>query len=208
MIVKRGYYCDMPRNRQNVPREERVRELVDVARRLFLERGYAATSIADIAREAGLAANSVYWYFPTKDHAFAAVLDRLLADEAERDEVGRDGVGGAPAREDPAGDPVDRLFALLERLEDYRLLQPVVHERVPHAPAVADFHERAHGFLEQLLSEALEHRLPPGEDRELAAAAVAATLEGALSHAESKYSHVEVVRFVLDRMSAAPPGRT
>jgi hypothetical protein len=30
---------------------------------------------------------------------------------------------------------VDRLFTLLERLEDYRLLQPVVHERVPHAPS-------------------------------------------------------------------------
>ncbi|HEV8652509.1 MAG TPA: helix-turn-helix domain-containing protein [Actinomycetes bacterium] len=188
----------MPRNRQDVPREQRVGELVDVARRLFLERGYAATSIADIAREAGLAANSVYWYFPTKDHAFAAVLDRLLSDEVER----------APGREDPGSDPVDRLFTLLERLEDYRLLQPVVHERVPHAPAVADFHERAHGFLEQLLSEALEDRLPPGEDRELAAAAVAAALEGALSHAASKYSYVEVVRFVLDRMGATPPGRT
>jgi len=187
----------MPRNRQDIPREERIRELVEVARRLFVERGYAATSIADIARAAGLAANSVYWYFPTKDHAFAAVLDRLLADEAER-VLGRD---------DLAGDPEARLLTLLERVDDYRQLEPVVHERVPHSPAIAEFHERAHAFLEQLLLEALEHRLPPGEDRELAAAAVAATLEGALGHAESKYSFVELVRFVVDHISAAPSGR-
>jgi TetR/AcrR family transcriptional regulator, repressor of the mexAB-oprM multidrug resistance operon len=184
----------MPRNRQDIPREERVRELVEVAHRLFLERGYAATSIADIARAAGLASNSVYWYFPTKDHAFAAVLDRVLADEAEH----------ASAGQGPA-DPADRLFAVLECLEDYRPLVPVIHERVPHAPAIAEFHDRAHRFFERLFLDAVEQRLPPGEDRELAVAALAATLEGALGHAGSTHSFADLVRFVLDRVTSCQP---
>jgi TetR/AcrR family transcriptional repressor of mexAB-oprM operon len=182
----------MPRNRQDIPREERVRELLEVAHRLFLERGYAATSIADIARAAGLASNSVYWYFPTKDHAFAAALDRVLADEA---------VEHASAGQGPAG----RLFAVLDCLEDYRPLVPVIHERVPHAPAVAEFHDRAHRFFEQLFLDAVEQRLPPGEDRQLAVAALAATLEGALGHAGSAHSFADLVRFVLDRVTSGQP---
>jgi AcrR family transcriptional regulator len=42
-------------------------EIVDAAERLFLERGYEATTIEDIATQSGMSARSVYRYFPTKD---------------------------------------------------------------------------------------------------------------------------------------------
>jgi AcrR family transcriptional regulator len=40
--------------------------MLGAARRLFLERGYAATTIPEIAREAGVAVPTIYWAFGSK----------------------------------------------------------------------------------------------------------------------------------------------
>ena len=40
--------------------------MLDAARRLFLERGYAATTIPEIARQAGVAVPTIYWAFGSK----------------------------------------------------------------------------------------------------------------------------------------------
>lgn len=42
-------------------------EIADAAERLFLARGYEATTVEDIAGEVGMSLRSVYRYFPTKD---------------------------------------------------------------------------------------------------------------------------------------------
>lgn len=46
--------------------------VVRAAATLFAERGVASVSMGDIAAEVGLARNSLYRYFPDKDHIFAA----------------------------------------------------------------------------------------------------------------------------------------
>jgi AcrR family transcriptional regulator len=53
---------------------QRRDELLAVAERLFAERGYAATRIADICEEAGVAKGLFYWYFDTKQSLFADVV--------------------------------------------------------------------------------------------------------------------------------------
>lgn len=54
---------------------ERTRQAVlDTARRLFAERGYAGASLQDIAEAMGVGKANVYYYFRTK----AAILDALL----------------------------------------------------------------------------------------------------------------------------------
>ena len=56
---------------------ERTRKAVlDSARALFAERGFAATSLQDIADAMGARKANVYYYFKTK----AAILDALLDD--------------------------------------------------------------------------------------------------------------------------------
>jgi AcrR family transcriptional regulator len=54
--------------------KERKQQLVDTAMRLFAERGYAATRIADICHAAGVAKGLFYWYFPTKHDLFAELV--------------------------------------------------------------------------------------------------------------------------------------
>jgi AcrR family transcriptional regulator len=46
--------------------------VIRAAATLFAERGVGAVSLGDIAAEVGLARNSLYRYFPDKDHIFAA----------------------------------------------------------------------------------------------------------------------------------------
>ncbi len=70
----------------SLPMRERTRrvvraEIVDAAEKLFLARGYEATTIEDIATASGMSPRSVYRYFPTKDDLlvgrFAASADAV-----------------------------------------------------------------------------------------------------------------------------------
>ena len=57
-------------------KERTRRDLLDSARTLFAERGYDATSAADIAAAAGVTERTLFRYFPNK---LALVLDELIA---------------------------------------------------------------------------------------------------------------------------------
>ena len=54
--------------------------LVASAMRLFSERGYQATTVADIAADAGVAARTFFGYFPTKEAVLFVPLDALASD--------------------------------------------------------------------------------------------------------------------------------
>ena len=58
--------------------------LVSVARRLFTEQGYAATSIEEIIKQAGVARGALYHHFTGKDALFRAVYDEVQAEVATR----------------------------------------------------------------------------------------------------------------------------
>lgn len=65
----------------------RRREVIGIAARLFREKGYEATTFADIAREFGTDRASLYYYVTGKDELFREVVGDILDDnvaEAER----------------------------------------------------------------------------------------------------------------------------
>jgi AcrR family transcriptional regulator len=55
---------------------ERRRQLIDVARSLFAERGYEGTSIEEIAQRANVSKPVVYEHFGGKEGLYAVVVDR------------------------------------------------------------------------------------------------------------------------------------
>lgn len=57
------------------PALERV---LDAAEELFATRGFEATSLGDIAEQAGLRGAAIYKYFKNKQHLYEQVLARLL----------------------------------------------------------------------------------------------------------------------------------
>jgi AcrR family transcriptional regulator len=55
-------------------KSERRDEIMAAAKKVFARKGFHATTIADIAKEAGLAYGSIYWYFDSKDDLFHALM--------------------------------------------------------------------------------------------------------------------------------------
>ncbi len=89
-----------------IPAPGTTRErLVEVARQLFLAKGYAATGVAEILREAGVNSGSLYYFFKTKEQLLLAVLDRYV-------ELLHPWVMD-PVFEQVA-DPIGRVFAVLD----------------------------------------------------------------------------------------------
>jgi len=67
------------------PRQDnRRQQLLDVAARLFRERGYHVTSMRDIAREVGMLSGSIYYHFSSKEEMLLAVYEEGLRHIAER----------------------------------------------------------------------------------------------------------------------------
>jgi TetR/AcrR family fatty acid metabolism transcriptional regulator len=65
------------RRRPAVSEEDKSRrrdEIMAAAKKVFARKGFHATTIADIAKEAGLAYGSIYWYFDSKDDLFHALM--------------------------------------------------------------------------------------------------------------------------------------
>lgn len=54
--------------------QERRKQLIDTALKLFAEKGIERTSIKDIAAEAGVAQGLLYHYFTSKDELFYAII--------------------------------------------------------------------------------------------------------------------------------------
>jgi AcrR family transcriptional regulator len=58
--------------------------ILDSAEKLFVEKGYAATSINDIAEEADFSRTSIYQYFSSKEEIYLHILERYTEPLTER----------------------------------------------------------------------------------------------------------------------------
>lgn len=77
--TKRPYDARRRRQRAEQERDATRRRVVEAARTLFLERGYVATTMADIARTAGVALQSVYSSAASKAALLHLVADVVVA---------------------------------------------------------------------------------------------------------------------------------
>jgi AcrR family transcriptional regulator len=68
-------------------KESRPGEIVAAALESFVERGYAATKLNDVARRAGVSKGTLYLYFRDKEDLFRAVVDRSAVPTVERGEA-------------------------------------------------------------------------------------------------------------------------
>lgn len=64
--------------------ERRKKELLKIAYRMFIEKGYDNTSIDEIIEEAGIAKGTYYYHFPSKEATLEAVTDMMIGEETER----------------------------------------------------------------------------------------------------------------------------
>lgn len=66
------------------PAEERRKDILDAALRLFAERGFNETTVSDIAAEAGMGTGTVYLYFPSKEEVLHGLHGRFRDENIAR----------------------------------------------------------------------------------------------------------------------------
>lgn len=92
--------------RRRLQAEETRQSIVRAARRLFAERGYAATSMSEIAAEAGVAVQTIYASCGSKPSLLLALID-AIDEEADI---------ASPAAEMVASEDPHQIIALVARL--------------------------------------------------------------------------------------------
>ena len=53
-------------------------QIVQLAAKHFIECGYSKTSLSRLAQELGLSTGNITFYFPTKEHLLAVLVDELF----------------------------------------------------------------------------------------------------------------------------------
>ncbi len=147
--VKPRRRYESPRRRQQA--ESTRRAILDAAERLFGERGYAGTSVAEIAEAAGVALKTVYAVFGTKAEVLRALWNlRLRGDEDPVPVQDRPWVREVLEEPDPR-----RRLALVARnarvvRERTAVLSEIVRQAAPSEDVIAELWERFQRELYEL----------------------------------------------------------
>ena len=163
-------------------------KLIEAARFLFWERGYAGTSMSDLLARAEVNSGSFYHFFDSKEALLREVLAGYL--RALRPMV----VDPAFAR---TGDPIERIFAILAGYRDRilatdcqygcplgRLALEIDPENRPAHKLISENFNGWIGAVRDCLDEAGD-RLARDTDRESLATYVLAVMEGGVMLARS-----------------------
>ncbi len=185
-------------------RSDKKDRLVHAAADLFWEKGFDATSLADIAKSAGIPLGNVYYYFKTKVHIARAVADLFVAQSREL-------VHDLDRQAGSAFERLDRFIDILDTLTDAR-----TRRGCPISRGAADFkrHDKdaaaqsadALTVLERWLEDTLrEAGLPDPKAR---ARNIITTWQGAiaLSHAYGSSDYLTTTLTEL-RATIRSPGR-
>ena len=177
---------ETPKTRATETRDEKASAIVEIAERQLRAGGYPALSVAAVARELGVAQNTIYWYFPSKDDLFVAALTRMLEQLHAR----------KPSRQ--AG-KVEQVLWFTDQFEELSGLRAAMTERAHSSPVVAKFVEQLAVLLSRMLSGVLADDVPSA-DLAIAVEAFRATVEGTFVKGLSRRERRKVLTFALRQL--------
>jgi AcrR family transcriptional regulator len=152
-MIDSNICCGAPRNNA----EMRRYRVIEAARRLFIENGFHATGIAQIARESGVAVGQLYRDFSAKEDIVAAIVNSDC----------RSFLGAEPLRHAIQNGDVGQVLTWIHQLVtpdkdegDPRLFAEILAEAARNL-RIASIFNATHRDVRQLMLEALE-MLAPG----------------------------------------------
>lgn len=160
----------MARTKRDQGRQEKHEEIISAARELFLGEGYDTTSMSRLAKHAGVAPNTIYWYFKDKDELLVAVASAELSSRME--EYSRNEFENI----------VERLLWVINQFEGLKSLINTVHARMQHSQVVEAWHEQFHLLSESILRTELELHGVSSQQMEARLKIAIFAVEGMLSH--------------------------
>lgn len=174
----------MAKNKREVDSEVKREQIEDAACMLFLVEGYESTSMATIAKTAGVAPNTLYWYFASKDDLLVAILNRL---------VNRAVAQLATMQNQSFGDQV--LWLLMEFQQASKLIS-TVHARLDKSDTIREWHDRFHAMLDQMLVQQMVAKGMSPAKASVMATVGTYVVEGLLSHPHGPEQVEKVVHWL------------
>lgn len=158
------------KTKRNQDKEDKRQEIVAAARALFIEEGYESTSMSRLAAAAGVAPNTIYWYFQDKDEVLVAVLDAEFSANAQAYLLMSE------------SDPVDRLLWVAKQLARVNRLVSTVHSRLDKSPTILAWHDEFHALSESMLRHELQQAGVAADKLEARVKISVFAIEGLLTH--------------------------
>jgi AcrR family transcriptional regulator len=161
--------------RAEAQRERRREEILRAASTLFSQKGYHATSVADVIAAAGISRGTFYLYFDNKDSLFLDLMEQFIQRIMDVVEV-----------VDPNGEnPTHEIYANVRRVVDVvfdhqDLTVMVLREDFGLNAEVDEKLQRFYGFVREMVEGALGNGVRLGLIREVNRPIVATALIGAI----------------------------
>ncbi len=131
-----------PSKREDL-RVERRQAILNAAMKVFAQRGYAAATIREIAREADIAQGTIYLYFPSKREILLAVYRSMILESLEE----------FMARPEKGDDQTFLRSLLVDRIRRFRQNARAVRFAFTELPLHDELRER---FYREIVLEQLE----------------------------------------------------
>lgn len=126
------------------PADVRINELMDAAEALFLEKGFAATTVSDIVVRAGVAKGTYYHYFAAKPDIYEALCQRYMDWFLSQTQQATDTCA--------AGDVNAKLAAWCERSVTAYAEKQALHDVLFHQGFHQQGNEHENAVLKQLIT--------------------------------------------------------
>ena len=180
----------LAKNKRDIDLKVKQDELESTASRLFLSLGYDGTSMNRIARELGVAPNTLYWYYASKDELLVGVLNRQMSQTLVRLPT----IVDKPLKE--------KMDWALREFEQSRALAATVYARLEESEVIREWHDQFHRFVEAAVIHTLQADGVARERAAMLATVGTFLVEGLLAHPHSEIQREAILQWFTE--SALP----
>ena len=176
----------MPKTRNDLTRDDKVTEILDLAASKLQSGGLGALSVAGLARDLGLAHSAIYWYFPTKDHLVVGAFGHLVRQLMARKPRTTKNVN-------------EKVMWFVDQMGELYPIRAAMRDRAQGSPVIAAYLEELNTKMASMVRHVLEPHVDES-DLDMATASFIATVQGAFLEGIEPAERRRLLTFALDRL--------
>jgi TetR/AcrR family transcriptional regulator, regulator of autoinduction and epiphytic fitness len=185
------YAENMPKNKRDIAPEIKRKEICEVALKRFMAHGYEGTSVGKIAADLGVAQNTIYWYFKTKDDILVGALEHLSTQLYKQFMT----MSHVPL--------VDRVAKLLDDASKHHCVFAILQWRLPHSPSLEAWHGKWHAGTQAFFVNRLRDMGIPIEQAELTTTVGMFVAEGIICHRLPLHLRLQAIEWLCGAVDGA-----
>lgn len=182
--------------------ERRKQELLKIAYKMFLTKGYENTSVDDIIEAAGIAKGTYYYYFESKEQTLEEVIDMMLDAMVEKAEM-------VQAQDIPVQQKLIGVMMCFRPDESEATIGEALHNKeniVMHEKTNRKLIERAVPILVKVAKQAVDEGIAACDDLEERVKMILILSSALFDDNMGGQPDIEVFVDVIERILYAKPG--